>query len=601
VVERVSTEAPANITEVPGAQVENTAGTNLDDRLRYVPGFSLFRRTSSLVANPTTQGVSLRGIGSSGASRTLVLWEGIPVNDPFGGWVYWSRFSPEEMERVEISRGASTSVFGDRALGGTIAMFSREPEHQHFRFNYEGGNKDTHDVSAGYSNLWSNWAISGGGRGLTTDGFFVVPESVRGPVDHPANVHFATGDLRLDWFSGANRVFIKGDLLAEERRNGTLLTYNSTSLGTVAGHFFRDAGRNGFSLLGYHTREEFHSTFSAVAPGRSTERLTFRQTVPAEGTGGAGVWRRNQAKWHLLTGADVFRAEGFSNDVLYPAGRRVGGGDLLQHGIFAQGDVIAGPLTLFGGARHDFTGQDRKFFSPSGGLVFGRGRVRARGSVYRSFRAPTLNELYREFRVGNAVTRANAGLRPETLFGAEAGIDFLGESSSIRASVFRNSLQDLITNVTLSFTPNLIVRQRQNAAEALNRGFEFDARHRHGHFTGRAGYLFVDSRFATGFRVPQIPKHQGSGMLMYERAGTLASLGVRSYALQFEDERNQFLLPGYATLEFVVRQALGHGLSAHAAVENALDREYFTGFTPTPTIGTPRLWRIGFRWEGRLK
>lgn len=74
-------------------------------RLRQVPGFSLFRRSSSVVAKPTTQGVSLRAIGSSGASRTLVLWDGIPINDPFGGWVYWTRIDPAHIDRVEIDRG----------------------------------------------------------------------------------------------------------------------------------------------------------------------------------------------------------------------------------------------------------------------------------------------------------------------------------------------------------------------------------------------------------------------------------------------------------------------------------------------------------------
>src|SRR6478672_4779798 len=101
-------------------QLQQLPGENLDDRLRYVPGFSMFRRSSSLAANPTTQGISLRGLGSSGASRTLLLWDGIPVNSPFGGWIYWTRLAPEDVERIEVSRGASTSVFGDRAMGGTI-------------------------------------------------------------------------------------------------------------------------------------------------------------------------------------------------------------------------------------------------------------------------------------------------------------------------------------------------------------------------------------------------------------------------------------------------------------------------------------------------
>src|SRR6478609_6494434 len=97
VTSNVATESPASLTVFGSQRLLQIPGVNLDDRLRMIPGFTLLRRTSSIAANPTTQGVSLRGIGSSGASRSLVLWDGIPVNDPFGGWVYWTRLSPEEI------------------------------------------------------------------------------------------------------------------------------------------------------------------------------------------------------------------------------------------------------------------------------------------------------------------------------------------------------------------------------------------------------------------------------------------------------------------------------------------------------------------------
>ncbi|MBM3774032.1 MAG: TonB-dependent receptor [Acidobacteria bacterium] len=597
----IAAEAPANVSTLGRLEIRETPGINLDDRLRDLPGFSLFRRSSSLVAHPTTQGISLRGIGSSGASRTLVLWDGAPVNDPFGGWVYWTRFPPEELESVEISRGASTSVFGDRALGGAIVLLSRPAERDRLSAGYEGGNRDSHDLWTGYSDLGARWGFSGHARAYTTGGYFIVPERARGPVDLEAGLRFLTANLRADYFGGSERVFLKADLLAEERHNGTRLQNNSTGLGSAALHYQRDRNRDAVSLRAFHTREEFRSAFSAIGAGRRTETLTFRQTVPAEGTGGAAVWRRSGGRWNGLAGGDVFRVAGYSTDSLFPSGRRVGGGEQLQHGVFLQGDFAAGPAQFFLGARHHFTGQDRNFFSPSAGLAAGRGRLRARASVYRSFRAPTLNELFREFRAGNAVTQANAALRPETLFGAEAGLDVRGETSNLRVTFFRNSIGDLITNVTLSSTPSLIVRQRQNAASALSRGAEINAARRWRDWRGEAGYLFVDSRFATGERVPQIPRHQGSAQLSFERGGTLASAGIRSYAAQFEDERNVFLLPGFATLQLVVRQRLAGGLSAVLAFENLLDREYLAGFSPTPIVGGPRLWRAGLRWEGRLR
>jgi outer membrane cobalamin receptor len=234
VVEKISAETPANVTVVNASTLSQTPGTNLDDRLRDVPGFTLFRRASSVVANPTTQGVSLRGIGSSGASRTLVLWDGIPANDPFGGWVYWTQLTPDEIDRVEVARGASTSVFGDRAMSGAITIFSRQPEARHLLFSYETGNKNTHDVSAGFWNQWRGWAFSGAARAFTTDGYYIVPESIRGKADHRAGVRFATGDVHVDRFSSFGKLFFKADVLVEERQNGTNLTHNSTGLGTAS-------------------------------------------------------------------------------------------------------------------------------------------------------------------------------------------------------------------------------------------------------------------------------------------------------------------------------------------------------------------------------
>jgi outer membrane receptor protein involved in Fe transport len=323
--------------------------------------------------------------------------------------------------------------------------------------------------------------------------------------------------------------------------------------------------------------------------------------VPAEAVGANFLWKRRAGRWQSLLGADLQRVEGFSNETLFPAGSRVGGGDLLQHGFFAQTDVQAGSTRLFLGARQHFTGQDRRFFSPSAGVVAGTGRLRARGSVYRSFRAPTLNELYREFRVGNVVTQANDALRPERLTGAEAGVDLVHERTRGGITFYHQSLRDLITNVTLSSTPTLIVRQRQNQARALARGIEFNARRRWRNWDGEAAYLFVDPRFSTGERIPQVSRHQGSAQLTYFNGGTMASVGLRSYAFQFEDELNRFILPGFSSVQTIVRQRLTANLSATLTFENLLDREYFVGLTPTPVTGPPRLWRAGVRWEGRIR
>ncbi|MBC7925153.1 MAG: TonB-dependent receptor [Bryobacteraceae bacterium] len=596
VIDQIETETPGYTSVITRRRLAEQPGVNIDDRLRAIPGFSLFRRSSSLVANPTTQGVSLRGLGSSGASRSLVLWDGVPLNDPFGGWVYWTRVSPAELERVEVTRGASTSVFGDRAMSGALNLFSR-PVGRWGSASYEGGNRETHNLSAGGSWLVrQKWGLSSNVRAFTTDGYYIIRDDRRGRVDTPANVRFVSGNTRFDWLGDTNRLFVRLDVLAEERANGTVLTRNSTSLGTLAANYAHNWTRDTVSILGYHTREEYRATFSAVAANRNTETLTSTQQVPSEAVGAAGIWSHRGSNWSLLGGADAQRVEGVSTDRL-PVGSRVGGGSQLQHGTFLQSDLTYGPLKLFLGARNQFAGSDSRFFSPSTGLVLGRGAWRARGSVYRGFRAATLNELYRPFRQGNAETLPNAALLPETLFGSEAGMDYVGETTRVAVSLFRNDLSNIITNVTLQSTPMLITRQRQNAASALSRGLDMNVRQQWRNLTGELAYLYVDSRFGSGERIPQVPRNSGTAQVTYSRRGTLASMGVRAFSLQLEDDRNLFVLPGFSTLQFAFAQSLKAGFTFTTEIENLSARQYLTGFSPVPLIGAPRLWRTGLRWD----
>src|SRR5713101_1328079 len=124
-----------------------TAVRTIDDALRQVPGFSLFRRSGSRTANPTSQGVSLRGLGASGASRAIVLADGVPLNDPFGGWVYWDRVPHESVTQVEVLRGGASHLYGSSALGGVVNIMTKKPDANAARFEASYGNQRTPDAS----------------------------------------------------------------------------------------------------------------------------------------------------------------------------------------------------------------------------------------------------------------------------------------------------------------------------------------------------------------------------------------------------------------------------------------------------------------------
>jgi outer membrane receptor protein involved in Fe transport len=173
----------------------------------------------------------------------------------------------------------------------------------------------------------------------------------------------------------------------------------------------------------------------------------------------------------------------------------------------------------------------------------------------------------------------------------------VGEATHASVTLFRNSLTNLITNVTLSSSGAGIIRQRQNAANALSRGLEATLSRGWRDFRGQASYLYVDSQLVTGPWLAQVPRHQGSAELAYLHRNTLASIGVRAFSYQFDDDLNQFRLPGFAALELAVQQRLTKNLSARAAIDNLLDRTYYVAFTPTPNVGSPRLFRVGLRWS----
>lgn len=600
VFERLEQESPAAITTLNKLDIAKAPGVNIDDRLRLVPGFTLFRRNSSLVANPTTQGVSLRGVGSTGASRTLVLWDGVPVNDPFGGWIYWTRIPSEEVDRVEVIRGATTSVFGDRTMSGSVAMFTRAAEPMRLSLGMEGGNLGTLQPSGGFSHVMRKFGVSGFFRAFDTDGYLIVPQERAGRVDTAAGVRFAAGAFKADYSTDRERISLKVDILTEERANGTPMQTNSTSLGTLSGNYSRDFGAASLGVIGYHSRQQYHQRFSAIAADRNTERLTSYQSVPSTAFGGGGFLKGKPGRYNWTVGTDAQNVDGTSYETVVPVGLRVGGGTQTQTGLFGQGDAKFGNLQLFVGSRWQYAGRAGNFYQPSGGLAYGMGALRWRASAYRSFRAPTLNELYREFRAGNTTTQANANLKAEKLWAVETGVDYRAEAFTVRVGGFYKEIGDLITNVTLSSSGAAVVRQRRNAAAATVRGVEAEIEKRVRQVRFEASYLMVDSRLATRERLPQVPKHQGSAQATWYGPKTLVTLSVRTSALQFEDDRNAQLLPGFALLQLTARQELGHGLKATLAIENMADRRILTGFTPFPQTGAPLLFRVGLRWEGRI-
>lgn len=615
---------PEATTVLTSAELLTSAAGSLDDALRNTPGFSLFRRSSSRVSNPTTQGVTLRGVSGSGASRTLVLADGLPLNDPFGSWVYWNRVPQAAVDRVEVVRGATGDLYGADALGGVIQVLTFAPGRTRFRATGEAGSHDTARFSGFGGTQRGPWSVDAAGEWLRTDGVVVVGEESRGPVDVRADSDYSSGFLGGGFNADQWHATLRLSLYAEERGNGTPVTVNTTDWTQLSGEAGGSVGEGAWQVRAAGGTQDYYQTFSAVLAGRATERLTFAQTIPTTFATASGQWTRGTAGTVWLLGAEFKRAEGNQEETRYsvtgaPSGPFPSGGEETNGAMFARVSLTPRErLTVVIGMRGDFwqstpsedtaPTHSAQFFSPRASAAWQLSSVASvHGSVYRAHRTPTLNELHRRFAVGNTVTNANPQLDPEHLTGVDGGALFSWRQVSARVTGFWNELDGAITNVTITPppVPGQITRQRQNTDTVRARGLEVEADVRpHPQWTVSALAGVTRSTFAKApvqpalvdRRVPQVPSYQlGATVTYVDPRGFTGSLQARRIGTQFDDDLNLFELESFGVVDVFLGQQLMRGLHAFAAVENVGDVDYDVGRTPIRTIGWPRTVRIGLR------
>lgn len=599
---------PAAVTALGREDLSGSPSGTLDDALRAIPGFSLFRRSSSRVANPTTQGATLRGLAASGSSRTLVLADGVPLNDPVGGWVYWNRVPVVAIEEVTVARGPSGDLRGADAIAGVIAL--RGIAGSGFRALVEAGSHQTGRGSffGGWSEGSTDVVVSA--EAFTTDGFVLTGEESRGPIDVAARSQHGSGHGGLGFVSGDSRVLLRAAHFGESRGNGTPLQRNSTRITHAAGTLDRGSR---LSLRGHAQMQRYEQTFSAVAVDRATERLTSEQEVTGASLGAVADWTWSGARGALaVSGAGrLVDAELEQVAFTFDGTRRPPQVTAPQQALVAmaaQGSLNGRRTSAGGGLRVEMwqstlDGTNRQVFvSPRlWAVLAATDRLSLRVSVQSGHRAPTINELYRPFRVGNIVTEANAGLQPESARGLEIGASWHRPGLTMRALGFWSRVDDAITNVTLS-SGDLIVRQRQNAARIRAAGVEFEVEARIAPaLTLTAAASYVDSSFTRGplegLRVPQVPRFTHAlGLRGSWRALRLAG-EWRYIGDQYDDDRNLFALDASGIVNARAGWDVRRGIELFAAVENVADVDQDVGRTPIRTVGLPRTSRVGLRFS----
>jgi outer membrane receptor protein involved in Fe transport len=621
------------VTTIERDSIVSSASGRIEDVLLNVAGFQQFRRSDSRSANPSAQGVTLRALGGNATSRALVLLDGVPIADPFFGYIPLSAIAPEGLGQIRVTRGGGSGPFGAGALAGTIELSSANPAELRPLLGSGAINQRAEsELGAILTQRLGNGFVTISGRWDRGDGFDTTPADQQSAATVPAAFDSWQTGLRVV-APLTETVEIQGRVsIFRDNRTLRFAGADSSSEGQDASLRIIGRGQWQFDALAYVQTRDFSNI--VINATRFTRALDQRRT-PSTGLGGKIELRPPVGKAHTLRlGVDYRRASGELQEEAYNAvtlaltERRRAGGVTGNLGIFVEDDWRIGALTLTGGLRADRTSITESFYravSPGGALVsevIGADRadwtltwragaafdasetLRLRAAAYTGIRLPTLNELTRPFVVFPVVTQANADLANERLEGFEAGLDWtLDNVVRLSLTAFDNRVKNAIANVTIASD----LRQRQNLPAIAARGLEAGLALEAGQiaFTGSLAYSDAQvrgdgaSQDLDGNRPSQVPRWSASGTLAWQPAtGWRLALSLRHVAAQFEDDLETDLLAPATTLDAFAELPLGRsGWAAMLRGENLANTAIITrNAGGSIDLGAPRTFWLGLRY-----
>jgi len=625
-------ESPVTTRILTQQSLRSTAGVTFDDQLRQLPGVELFRRSSSLVANPTSQGISLRALGSTSASRTLVTEDDVPLNDPLGGWIHWQEQPELSIKDVELVRGGASDLYGSSAIGGVINIVPARPSSKGLEVRSTFGGEGVYDNSLLATAHHGPWSLLAAGGLIGTDGYIQEASSQRGPVDIASNVHSQNALVLAGREFGNLKLFVRSTGFDESRHNGTPYQRNATRLIRYStGADWQNARNATLVLRLYGSDERYRQTFSSISnPNtlRNGETLTKFSYVPDNELGGALHWSQPIGAGLLfVVGADAHDVRVWDREQAYTGAAALT--NLADHQRDSAGYAEAmwehKAWTIVASARMDWfqnydghetqwngstwtptaaqpPQRDERIYDPRLGIsrkLSPHWALTASG--FRAFRAPTPSELYRSTQVGNQLTLPNGSLLSERATGWEAGIAAERSWGSIRSSYFLTQVNRPIVAVTVCATCSPIQLMRRNLGQIESQGVSLDYE-----FAPRSwlaidgGYQYAHAVVTRGTQdlgkwIPEVARNLATLNLRASRPslGTI-SFQSRLSGRQFDDDANANLLHGYFRLDAYASHSFGKRFELFAAGENLFNRSIEVSKTPTTTLGQPRTARAGF-------
>lgn len=642
--ERQLGDVPASVSVIGAESIAETPGLALDDILRRSPSVDL-PSAASYQVHPTANSVSMRGLGGI---RALVLLDGVPINDPFFGYMQWSRVPLELVDQVEVVRGGGATLWGNYAMGGVVNVRTRQPTENQLVLQGGGGSYGTYRAHAFGSYVPSDdarFALSAGRA--HTDGFMQIGPDVRGTVNVPTSYTSNNAALRTGYdFSSTLKATARVDYFDNDQSLQTRLSHNSQRTWNYSGTLDQSVGSDGavaLTLFGSHSDFETENTggFDGV-PENDAEFVQNVHHTPVQDVGTSLVWSQSASMGWLRSyslGVDFHRISGKDVASIYDeTGALVrtdlGRGKQRFWGGFVQASIRpVDPLEILASVRYQSFENLDAFDGTPGGLGAAPDssetsvdpRISARyaltsvfalrGAYYTAFRAPNLDNLYRAFSVPFGIFYANPELVPETLTGGEIGFDIETAHVRLQATAYDNTIEHLITSRNLEFSelPDgfFFGSRNINAGRARSRGVELETQWKIAEgFDARFSYTHADSKITSNDLDPAsvdkqiggVPRNRACIAFSYQGPrGLRVTPQLRWVQASFADNAHTLPVDAQHLVDLAASYPITAAVQGFVQIENLFNSHYVadnSGFNP-PLRGTPFSAFVGFRAELR--
>ena len=504
----------ARIQSINTTQIKNIASPSLDAALAYVPGVNI-NRTMGIFANKSI--VSMRGLSGKDQSRTLVMIDGIPINKTDGGSVNWNLFNKDYVEKIEVTKGPVSSLYGSNAMGGAINIITRKPTKKlegNTEISYGTFNTKALHINMGgrpEANKGFYWMLSG--FGTKSDGYIAQTDINITEYTVKSYLNEGGANLKLGYeFNKKQQIETNltyynderggGETVYEEKGNYTQhQTFHSRTT------YRYTTGKTNFTANIFLLRENYKAVNEYIKDGTYTLYDVDSKRTDA---GATFALSHKINKANTLTGGiDLRQGSVDAADVYYSSTDRINNkGKMNFAALFLQDEyeMLKDKLKIVAGIRFDYAryfdgaftidypseannylniyqiqeipNADYNAFSPKVSLLYTlNSNLKTYLSYAIGFRPPTLDDMCRSGKIKGGFKVVNPDLKPETISNYELGFTFQKDKLQITPSFYYSSGKDFMYYVTTGDSVNQgfkvsPVFQSRNISKVEIYGFE---------------------------------------------------------------------------------------------------------------------------------